>query len=363
MKRTVWLVTLGILVNGSISHSTESAAKLIEKMPPVAITLPNQVPPMLSFDPKTDKAEKQFSHVINRLPLKHGTITKAPGKKSKKSQEIIFVREVRMGAEAQRTMQLALKTLISDKKQHITNLRSSLGQKGNLTTTPYMATAEKSIDPRKNLAYLNMQISALKNRVFNKKLQAFDLKVQMFNQGTMSLASYIELLTQMKDTSLGPKSKHDQIDFYKKIQRMEAKIDFKTVERERAQIIRRLVYRLNSRDQKDLRKMILAYRLGDVSHQNFYHYLQEACAKTGIKFESYSNLFHYLQYVLLSSQFEQNRFFTQLKELEGRRYNGLIYKPSERALVKQSSSLNDISKIVANVSASEEWAWSKNSRQ
>ncbi len=359
LKRSLYLMIFGLLLSGSVGYTTESTSTLIEKIPPVAHTLPTRIPPMLSFDPSVDKAESRFSTSIEALPVKQGRIEKVPSKKTNAPKKIVVVQDVRLGAQSQTSLRTALKDLLIDKKSEFNTIRATLGQKGTLTTTPYMKVAGKSDDPRKNMAYLNTQISELKNRLLNKKLAAFDLKAGMFHKGYMSMASYVELLTQMKDTSLGPKTINPQIDFFKKAHDMESKIDFHAVEKERAQVVRRLVYRLDSLRQQELRKMILAYRLGELSHKDFYSYLQSACLKTGIKFNSYPSLSAYFQCILLSDHLDRNKFFTELKELEDQRYAGLIIKPAERVLVKQSTTLIAIAKLVEMSMSSEEWAWSK----
>lgn len=313
MKRTLFFLALGLSMSKSVAATQKSPTDFIDNMPSVSYTLPTHLPP----------------------------------------PDVKF--------ESEKTKLMAMKNLIKKEKADILNLRAKMDHKGSPKPTPFMRTAEKSEDLWKNLSFINSQISDLKSRFFNKKLQAFDFKVQMFHKGNMSMASYIELLTQMKDKSLGPKTTNPQIDLFKKVHQLESKIDFQAVEKERSQVVRRLVYRLDSRHQQDLRKMILAYRLGDISHKDFYSYLQSACDKTGIKFNTYSNLSAYLHCVLLSDQLERNKFFTELKDLESQRYAGLIIKPAERTLIQQSTTLNAIAKLVDMSVASEEWARQKNS--
>jgi hypothetical protein len=119
----------------------------------------------------------------------------------------------------------------------------------------------------------------------------------------------------------------------------------------------------DANNQKALRKMILSYRLAEISHMDFYSYLKSACKKTGIKFESYAALSAYTRYVQMSDTLDHRKLFTELKELEERRYDGLIIKPKERVLVKQSMTMSALAKIVDMAAASDKLAWSKNSTQ
>jgi hypothetical protein len=252
-----------------------------------------------------------------------------------------------------------IKNLIYDQQIELAKLKIGLGRKGFVSTTPYMDKAKNSKNPKQNLAYIATQLNELKKKTFNKKLEAYDYKVQLFHKGGMSMASYIELLTQSKKAD-DDKSIYPQIEFFRKLQKRELTIDFTAVERERALVVRRLAYRMNERGQRELRHMVLAYRLGDVTHKTFYNYLEMACRTSGIKLETYPAIQAYMHYIYLSDHLNNTTFINKIHNLKQACYLGLTKSHIEMALIKQSRCVINLAKRIDAESSNQSVAWSGN---
>ena len=200
--------------------------------------------------------------------------------------------------------------------------------------------------PKQKLALLNSRLSRMKSSVYSNKLQAFDTKVRMFYEGQMSMGSYVQLLTQGNDLTTKSNIEHPNVDLYLKATNLETNIDFKAVENERSRLIRRLAYHSGKTGLEQIRRNCLAYKMGHLSHSEFYSFLQKWAHQTGIKMTPYPNLKNYFYYVRYANQIDEQAFYDELAQLETLRFSELIVSPEQRRLAMESRELYQICNTV-----------------
>lgn len=256
--------------------------------------------------------------------------------------------------------QSQLSDMLADQYFKLARTKNALGNRGKIVTTPYMNKRKKSESPKEGLAFISHQLSELKKRTFNNRLEAFDLKSELYHKGKMSLESYFQVMATTLHPNAVKKGQFPQVETYKKLIKMEKSINFSEVDRQRSLVLRRLVYRLDASAQKKLRKMVMSYRLGEINHTEFYSYLEWTSKKSGINWDTYGALKNFSQLAMQSQKLIQPRLMSEIQHMEDQCYRQLVETPLERSLVRQSQETDRLIASIDISTFSPSMAWAKN---
>jgi len=353
-------------------------------------------------DSLSPASETELTTLMSALQSAYGNVreTFVP-QKAKIDKTVILIQDVHMNQEAQENIGKAVQELIDQGKVGLIGLEGATKPidlaplrsfpypditkkvadymlKVNKITGPIHAglTSEKSIpsiigvdDPthyKANVeaykqsagrqAQYKLAIGGLQARLaqekktgFNPALQKFDNQVEAYRKGALKLGEYLRSLSQtVSDTPLSIETFLAALD-------MEEKLDFSRVEKERTQILEKLVQKLKKDQILDLVRESLTYRLGKVSHSNFYAYLRDLCKKNGVSLAQYPAMDSYIRYVLLSDSFKADQLFRDVTNMEQQGYARLAQTPQEKALVAESKRLYLTGKLVDFALTTQEW--------
>ncbi|MCB4757712.1 MAG: hypothetical protein LHV69_11910, partial [Elusimicrobia bacterium] len=190
-----------------------------------------------------------------------------------------------------------------------------------------------------------------KSRTFNPDLLTFDALVQAYRDEKLSFGEYVKLL---KSKIITGESRND-IDIFLSALELESSLNFVQVERERTYVLEKLTRKLSPEDTTQLINATLAYRLGKLSHSNFYTLLSTLCERSGVQLEKTPAMKSYIDYVLLSDRIEADALFRETRELEKAIYEKLAKTGEEKRLIKDSRRLYLTGKLLDFALTPEEW--------
>lgn len=214
----------------------------------------------------------------------------------------------------------------------------------------YVGAAPRAAGARVRLAERAAALERRKQTVFNPALKDFDRAVSDYRAGALSLGGYVSALARSVPSL--PPSVRD----FKAALDMEASLDFKKVEAERARLIEGLTRTLSRHQLDDLARRSLAYRAGRIGTGDFYRSLRALCEASAVPLSRYPAMDAYVRYALLADRIQAGKLFEDVSSLEKSGYAALARSPEEKALVAESTQAHLASKLVDFALTPEEWA-------
>ncbi len=202
---------------------------------------------------------------------------------------------------------------------------------------------------KKALASQMQALETEKAAKLNPDLKAFDAAVRDFRAEKTKLGAYVQFLTARSKKTL------PEVQKFLKAFKAESSLDFARAEKERGEIINKLVKNLGRDQVNGLLNASLSYRVGRTRHGDFYVYLRDLCAKNGVEFAKYAAMDAYLQYVLLSDSINAEKLLHEVDSMEAAGYQALAKTPQETILIKKSKWLHLADKLVDYSLSPKEW--------
>lgn len=211
-----------------------------------------------------------------------------------------------------------------------------------LQSVPHQANVRKTL--RESRAALNARRSAA-----NPDLRdALDV-VEAFHRGDSGLGQAAEKL------SVHARPNEAVLKFLA-IHRLEKKLDFQTVETQRADLLRRLANKLNQSQVQELLDSSLAYRSGDISYGAFNKFLKGLCAQNGVRLEKdFPLVADYVRYVLAADAIDPEELFAGMTKLEKDALASCAHTPEDIDLVQGLTAQSLAEKLVDFSLTPEEW--------
>lgn len=213
----------------------------------------------------------------------------------------------------------------------------------------YRQSYSRSAALKENLDNVRKAMDQRKASVFNTELRIFDGKIGEFNNADLTLGEYLSFVAATAPRV--PQSLRLFIRAYE----MEKELDFIQVEKDRAELLKKLSLGLSPMDLDGLVTASLAYRLGRVSGGDFYAYLKALCQRSGTSLAGYPAMRKYLEYVLVAESIHAETLFEDMVRTEEAEYARLSRTPEEKALVRQSRAAGLMAKLVQFSLSPQEW--------
>lgn len=191
-----------------------------------------------------------------------------------------------------------------------------------------------------------------KKSAFNPKLLAFDSKVEKFHEGALRLGEY---LSALQTDSGADRKGTGNIALFLEALGMESRLNFGEVQKERTRLLSHLAQSLDKPALSALLAKSVAYRLGQISHGEFYTALKNLCGKSGADWKQYPGVDAYLRYVILSDRIDMDSLQQEIGQAESRAYASLIKTPREKKLVRESKNLYLIGRLLDFSLTPQEW--------
>jgi hypothetical protein len=221
----------------------------------------------------------------------------------------------------------------------------------NANVEAYRQSAPRIEEIKKSLAQKKATLDQEKARVFTPQLKTLEAAVEAYREGQSSLGNFVEILTNPSLHLEVPSS----LRIFQKTLAIEKTLNFKQVERERADLIDHLVQQLSRREMDELTRHSVAYRSSQVSYADFYTYLKGLCHQAGVALDAYPAMEEYIRYVLLADRIDAESLLSDLTSLERKAFASLARSPEAQTLVDQSRAAYLTAKLVDFSLTPDEW--------
>jgi hypothetical protein len=206
----------------------------------------------------------------------------------------------------------------------------------------YCSSAPRMQEYKDKIAALQSILNNKKATLFNPALLAFDRSVQSYSAGKIGLGEHFKTLAdQVPANTLTQGTK----DFLKALA-MESAINFQQVEKDRTQLVERLVQRLDKKQTDTLIQWSVAYRAGQIRYAEFYKSLKDLCENNGFPLARFPAMNEYIRYVLMADGIDPEQLLTDMTALEKSAYAHLIKTSEEKQLAERSNALTLTGKLV-----------------
>ncbi|MBI2095325.1 MAG: hypothetical protein HYT89_04075 [Candidatus Omnitrophica bacterium] len=205
----------------------------------------------------------------------------------------------------------------------------------------YRAVAKEREKFQAYLAQIEATINALKPKIYNPFLSAFDEKYQKFEKGRLSLTDYFEILTNEAE-KLGILSEnYPHLKALKVLKEIESKIDFKKANDEEKAV----VSSLPADDQKELVAAQAPSKISGTdkpSEKAFFALLEE---KVGMNLSQYPELSKYFHYLKEARNIRPKAILEEQEALEEEVFRSLTHNEDEANLIQASKNLESLKKL------------------
>jgi 2-phospho-L-lactate transferase/gluconeogenesis factor (CofD/UPF0052 family) len=180
-------------------------------------------------------------------------------------------------------------------------------------------------------------IEKLKNYIYSKDLKLMDSKMRDYESKKLEFKDYVKFLeSEAAKIKLNIRSYEN---FFKLVSTLiyEKKIDFNVTDKERSTLIDELSRKMSKDSLTELVSQSLAFKVGKISSVEYYSYLRALAMKNGVDLmKTYPNLFNYMIYNAVYSKIENEKLFTDIKNIENAIKEKLFTSDDQRALEKLS---------------------------
>ena len=383
-------------------RSVEKSQSLELASLPPGIALPSPTSGLLPESILTVPLRLKSPSFLQSLPLAYGSIRNVSTAHQSISPVVLHIQDVHMNQEAQENIGHTLQELINQKKVDLVALEGAfdpislpgfgtfphqdivkavadyLLRENSISGPIYtlLTSSSKKVpvfvgvddralyqanveaykessghlrDYKNQWRQLDQELTQEKASAFNPDLLAFDKEVEAYHRNLIKAGDYIKFLTGETGQS------SPNIKVFLEALDLESRLNFSQVESQRSELLSQLVKKLKKQEISDLLTSSVAYRLGQMSHVQFYEYLRTLCRDGGLPLKRYPAMGSYIRYVLLSDRINPENLLEEVRTLEEDGYASLAKTPPEKKLVLESQHLELIGKLLDFALTSEEW--------
>lgn len=208
-------------------------------------------------------------------------------------------------------------------------------------------------DLKASLDKMSTVADTLKDKIYPAHLRDMDQAAQGYHAGRLPLGKYLRVL--LSDFA-GRKAAFPNLDLFLETLAAEEKIDFKQVEGERAQLIRRLADALTPAEIRSLMERSLLYRSGALTYGAYYGHLQTLCRAKGVDLSKYPGMRDYIAYVLASEKIDKDGLFSELGDAERRAAVPFLATDEQKDLHEAARDLMVSRKAADFIMTPDDWA-------
>ncbi len=218
-------------------------------------------------------------------------------------------------------------------------------------TRAVLSAQDRRREAEEFLSGLAEAVSGLKEKIYSPGLKEFDRFYQTFQAGKTGLGAYVDFLSSRADAGAYP-----NVALLSRAIRWEKKLDFKKVERERLDLIDRLVSRLSRESLDELVRASVEYRAGQRSYGEYYAYMRDLCREKNIDLTGYPQLSDYMTYVQSAERINRDKLLDELERMEKTVEAGLTFEPAQKELAGLGRDQALLTKLLRTEMTPRHWA-------
>ncbi len=332
---------------------------------------------------------KPFDVDLWHVPETYGTVKEAY--RGKKDRTIIYIQDAHCNFEAQNNNSKILQDLISNYGVHLVAVEGSSGiidttpfaqfpdkdiktevatyfmKKGRITGPEFLSITSdlkftifgiedekmykinydafiKSIDSKdaiqKAIGQFKGYAEILKANIYSPELKGMDKALANYKANKMAFSDFTEYLAKSSATAHLDLKGYPNFLLQQEAKKLEAKIDFKGVDKERTALIGKLEKTVSKKQISDLVVKSLSFRMGKVGAEEFYTFLKNLAAETRVDMSPYKNLVTYIAHLKSYGAINTAELFLECDRLAEALQEKLFTGPEQRELVRTVKDLS-----------------------
>ncbi len=182
------------------------------------------------------------------------------------------------------------------------------------------------------LNILDKLVVNLKSNIYNKEMKELDKAKIDFDTEKMKLMDFYKFLFKLAEKRKISLDGFAQFQSFSAISKLEEKIIFSQVEKERDNLISFLTKKLDKKELKELIDKSLKFKQNKIKGSEYYGYLEGLGKKSTNFDQGYPNLVLYVQYITLNDKMETMELFKEEALVMKRLMEGLANNDDQRQL-------------------------------
>ncbi|MFH1259645.1 MAG: hypothetical protein ABII74_07555 [Elusimicrobiota bacterium] len=189
------------------------------------------------------------------------------------------------------------------------------------------------------LNILDKLVVNLKSNIYNKEMKELDKAKNDFDSEKMKLMDFYKYLFKLAEKKKISLDGFAQFQSFSVISKLEEKIVFSQVEKERDNLISFLTRKLDKKELKELIDKSLKFKQNNIKGSEYYGYLEGLGKKSTNFDQGYPNLVLYVQYITLNDKMETMQLFKEESLVFKRIMDGLASNDDQRQLCSVAEKL------------------------
>ncbi len=204
-----------------------------------------------------------------------------------------------------------------------------------------------------DLELLKENMLEIKKHVYSEKLKQFDENASKYHKSEINLDQYLAILTEVAKNENIPLIKHNNINKYIKLKRIQERINPEKVDLQIYNLDKNFSCLLSEGELNNLKKYIQKYRIDTISGDTFLNYIYSLHTYSTIMDYSpadnaLDHLMQYNEYNSVKNSIDFSAIQKEIGNLENEIYIALCDKELQVQVYKNSTFLNIIDKLCAN---------------
>jgi len=200
---------------------------------------------------------------------------------------------------------------------------------------------------------LKADLAEKKRSFYTPAMLEVDHKREAYLAGSLFLGDYLAYLTSLKPFS--PLENFPTISLFLKTWELERSINFPEADLERDRFLSHLINKLEETELRRLVERSAGFKSGTVTFADFYNYLKGCGLKAGLELSKFPQFAKFIQYTLQADAIVPETLLKEADAFEERTWQTLCQTALQKKLVKESSGLDLIEKLVRLNLTTDEW--------
>ncbi|MEW6536764.1 MAG: hypothetical protein AB1454_14235 [Candidatus Auribacterota bacterium] len=206
------------------------------------------------------------------------------------------------------------------------------------------------------LSAVSNRLEELKDNMYSKKLKQFDSLVSQFLANQDIFLDYCRKLARAADENLVEYANLTNFSILMSLSQMESELDFQKADTERAEILNKLIERLDPEQSEHLFKQELRFKTNTIAPLEYHTLLSGLMNDNGIDTSVYPHFNKFCAYLHAYDSFDNTAILREEEELRSKVYAALISNDKERQIYDIARYITLIQHLAAITISQEEMA-------
>ncbi len=196
------------------------------------------------------------------------------------------------------------------------------------------------------ISQMRLLVANLKSKIYTPQLQDFAKGEEDHDKGKTSFTQYCKFMADQAKAVGVNVARYENFERVMQTIAREDKINHAKVDAERKEFLMALQKKMVKEDLAELVSKSLYFRVGRISSQEFYDYLQETAKKKSVDLAAFPNLSAYMESVKIYSKLDMDKLFFETEQLADDIKDKLYTNAQQKQMDTLIKQLNTLHKLV-----------------